>query len=89
MTGSPPDYPVMDRIALSRGELAKAVGRSESTVRGWMRNQRLPYSRVGGCVLIPVRGFEEWLLEHRPEPADNLDSQVAQIVTDVVGGRGG
>ena len=60
----------MDRIALSPGDLAKAVGTSESTVRGWMRDQGLPYSRVGGCGLRQVRRFEKWLPEHQESPSE-------------------
>ncbi len=71
------------RIAISPAELAKAVGRAESTIRGWMRDRGLPYSRIGGCVLIHLAQFERWLFEHQESPTKLIDLEVDQIVDGV------
>ncbi len=77
------DYPLAGRIAVSPGELARAVGRAESTIRAWMRDQGLPYSRVGGCVLIHLPQFEKWLLDHQESPRPSLDAEVDKVVEGV------
>ena len=56
------------RLAVSLGELAQMVGVAESTVRSWMRDQGLPYCKVGARVLIPLSLFEKWLFDHRADP---------------------
>ena len=81
--GSPKALP---RLAVSPGELAQMTGVAESTVRCWMRDQGLPFCRVGGRILIPVRLFDDWLLEHRDDRGRELDAQVGQIVGDVLQG---
>ena len=73
----------LSRIAVSPSELAKAIGRAESTVRAWMRDQGLPYSRIGGCVLIHLAQFERWLFEHQEGPTMAIDLEVDQIVDGV------
>ncbi len=74
----------LPRIAVSPGELARAIGRAESTIRAWMRDQGLPYSRIGGCVLIHLARFENWLLEHQENPRMGTDAEVGRIVDDVL-----
>ncbi len=73
----------LPRIAVSPSELAIAIGRAESTVRAWMRDQGLPYSRIGGCVLIHLAQFERWLFEHQEGPTMAIDLEVDQIVDGV------
>ncbi len=73
----------LPRIAVSPSELAIAIGRAESTVRAWMRDRGLPYSRIGGCVLIHLIQFERWLLEHQESPQTLTDLDVDQIVDGI------
>ena len=40
------------RLALRPKEAAEALGVGERTLRGWMRDEGLPFARVGGAVLI-------------------------------------
>jgi excisionase family DNA binding protein len=49
------------RLSLRPSEAAQALGVSERTLRQMMRDEGLPYCRVGGAVLIPVRELEAWL----------------------------
>ena len=52
-----------ERIALRPQEAAEALGVSGRTLRAWMRDEGLPYARVGGTVIIPRVELEEWIAE--------------------------
>lgn len=56
-----PDCGRPQRLALRPAEAAAALGVSSRTLRSWMRDEQLPFMRVGGAVLIPVAGLEEWM----------------------------
>ncbi len=76
--------PWATRITVNIGELATATGRAESTVRLWMRDHGLPYSRIGGCVMIHLGQFEQWLLTHQQGGAGDDGAEIDQIVEDVL-----
>jgi excisionase family DNA binding protein len=52
------------RIALSPAEAAEAVGVSERTIRRWLREGTVRYSRVNGRVLILVEHLRETITAH-------------------------
>ena len=52
------------RLALRYPEAVKALGVGERTLRKWMREEGLPYFRVGGVVRFPVAELREWMAEH-------------------------
>ena len=74
--------PWATRITVNIGELATATGRAESTVRLWMRDHGLPYSRIGGCVMIHLGQFEQWFLSHQEGGAGGDEVEIDQIVDD-------
>ena len=51
------------RLALRPREAAEALGVSERTLRAWMRDEGLPYLRVGGAVRIPVAELGKWMAQ--------------------------
>lgn len=51
------------RLALRVTEAADALGVSERTLRRWMRDEGLPFARIGGSVLLPVADVRGWLSE--------------------------
>lgn len=65
------------RIALSPPEAAAAIGVSESWLRQQMRHGGLPFSRIGGRVLIQPRKLSEWLDEHEESSAGEVERIVA------------
>ena len=60
------------RIALSPPEAAASIGVSESWLREQMRHGGLPYSRIGGRVLIQPRKLAEWLDRHEEASIDEV-----------------
>jgi excisionase family DNA binding protein len=71
-----------ERLALRPSEAAHALGVSDRTLRKWMRDEGLPYARVGGAVLIPRAQLEKWMAER--VGADNrTDELVSEILDDV------
>lgn len=52
-----------DRTAISVKEAAATLGRSESSVRDAMkvRNNPLPYKKLGGSVIIPITQLARWM----------------------------
>lgn len=55
-------------LGLTPAETAVALHVGESTVRRWFEAGRLPGIRIGGRIIISVKGLEN-LLEHREQPA--------------------
>ena len=81
VTASPASGPVLldNRLALRPREAAEALGVSPRTLRKWMRDLGLPYSRVEGVVLIPIRGLESWL-EERSENERRTDKLAQEVL---------
>ena len=71
------------RLALGPAETAKALGISENTLRHWMRERGLPYSRIGGRILIRVDELLKWVSSHREQPGEEPESQVSSILDAV------
>ncbi len=69
----------MSRLALKASELADACGVSPKTVRSWMKEGGLPYSRVGNLVLIEVERFRSWL-RGREECHGDLEDRARDMV---------
>ena len=53
----------MEILAYTPTTLAEAMHASRPTVYRWMRIPGFPVVRLGGCVRIPVKAFEQWLNE--------------------------
>ena len=54
----------MDNL-MSIKELAKSLGKPESTVRTWKRNGLIPaccFFKIGGSVFVLVNKFNEWVV---------------------------
>lgn len=75
----------LPRLALSFSEFADACGVAEGTVRKWAKEHGLPYSRVGGRVLVLVHDAEAWLRENREASDAEVDEAVAGVLGAVVG----
>lgn len=45
---------------------------SEYTIRGWVRNQRIPFSKLGRSVRFDLRAIEEWLSKKNCTVGDSL-----------------
>lgn len=53
----------MDNL-MSIKELAKSLGKPESTIRTWKRNGLIPaccFFKIGGSVFVLVNKFNEWV----------------------------
>jgi excisionase family DNA binding protein len=57
-------YAPIQRLALSPPEAAASIGVSLSWLRTQMRDGGLPYSRIGGRVLIRPLRLTAWLEQH-------------------------
>ena len=68
------------RLALRPREAAEALGVSERTLRAWMRDEGLPFARVGRSVLIPHKDLEHWI-----EQRVGTSERVSEIVDDILG----
>lgn len=51
----------VERLAYRAPEVAKLLGVSRTTVFAWVKDGTIPSIRVGGTVMIPRSGLEEWL----------------------------
>ena len=67
----------LNRLTLGPGEAARALGVSENTLRRWMREERLPYARVGGRILIRVDRLLDWIDVHQEDHAQELEMILA------------
>lgn len=67
------------RIALRPEEVAGSLGVDPRTVRRWMRNEGLPFARIGGVVLIPEDELRRWLAE-RVTTERELDAKIDEIL---------
>ena len=70
------------RLALRPREAAAALGLSDRTLRKWMREEGLPYLRVGGVVLIPRGQLEEWMVG-RVEWEGRSDALASEILDGI------
>ena len=61
----------MEILAYTPTTLAEAMHASRPTVYRWMRIPGFPVVRLGGCVRIPVKAFEQWLNEQSGVKIDN------------------
>ena len=68
-----------DRVALSPKEVAKTIGCSDSTVRRYMKEEGLPYSRVLGRVYILMPDLVGWLESHKEDPRLELNHLLAIV----------
>jgi excisionase family DNA binding protein len=48
-------------------EAAKKLGISKTTLYSMAREKRIPSVKIGGRVLIPVAGLEEWISRNTEE----------------------
>ena len=62
---------MMEILAYTPTTLAEAMHASRPTVYRWMRIPGFPVVRLGGCVRIPVKAFEQWLNEQSGVKIDN------------------
>lgn len=74
--------PLGRRLALRPGEAAKALGISDRTLRTWMRDEGLPYARVGGAVLIPCAQLEAWMAA-RTDHEQRASALAEEILDDL------
>lgn len=60
-----PDHRGVERLALTLGELAKALGVSERHIQQQIKNGEIdiPSLRLGRCRLFPVDSVKAWLAE--------------------------
>ena len=70
------------RLALRPKEAAEALGVGERTLRGWMRDEGLPFARVGGAVLILRKDLEHWI-EQRVDTSERVSAIVDEILDDL------
>ena len=71
-----------DRLALRPKEAAIALGVSERTLRLWMKDEGLPFARVGGAILIPRKDLENWVTL-RVETGERVRDIVGEILDDL------
>lgn len=62
---------------------AKYCGVGERTVRSWLRNDGLKYSKIRGTVLIKVDWLDEFLSSHQVQN-NKLDQLVEEISKEVL-----
>jgi excisionase family DNA binding protein len=70
-----------DRLALRPAEAAKALGVSERTLRQLL--PELPHLRAGGCVMIPIDGLRQWLLEQAQAGKSRVDAAVEDVLASI------
>jgi excisionase family DNA binding protein len=68
---------LLPTLALSPAEAAGSIGVSESWLRVQMRQGGLPFSRVGGRVLIQPRKLAEWLDRHEERNEETVKRAMA------------
>ena len=76
------ERPAPHRLALRPKEAAEALGISERTLREWMRNEGLPFARVGRLVVIPHIELLSWLAA-RVEAACGPDEIAGKILAEI------
>ena len=72
----------VERLALRPKEVAEALGISERTLREWMRNEGLPFARVGRLVVIPRTELLSWLAA-RVEATCGADGIAGKILAEI------
>ena len=73
---------IRDRLTLGPKEAARALGVCDNTVRRWMREGGLPYSRYGGRVLIRVDRLLDWIDQHEENPRERVDELLRLVGRD-------
>lgn len=56
---------------LRAAEIARLLGRSERTVRRWIRTKVVPSAKLGGARLVAKSELERLLRPALPDPTDN------------------
>ena len=65
------------RIALSRTELATALGVSQGTVDSWAKHHKLPHLKVSrGRVIFPIDQVRAWLAQKSTVPDSNNGNEL-------------
>ncbi len=72
-----------DRVALRPREVAAALGVSDRVLRQWMRDEGLPYVRLGGAVMIRVSSLERWLADREVVDADRVEEIARDILSSL------
>jgi excisionase family DNA binding protein len=67
-----------NRLALTVGEAAQAIGVSERHLRNTL--SEIPHVRIGGRVLVPVAPFQEWLRDQAKAGKGQVDEAVDEIL---------
>ena len=79
---APQPVDLAGRLALRPAEAARALGVAERTLRDWMRNEGLPFVRVGGAVLVPTAQLRAWLAQ-RLEHTEHLNEVVDEVMREI------
>jgi len=51
----------MEKRFLNTKEVAAYLGMAESTIRAWIRVEKIPFSRLGRSVRFDLKKINEWL----------------------------
>ena len=72
------------RLALSIGEAAEALGASRASIWRWIKSGQLPATRIGGRVLVPVEALRRRLedSDHRGQPGER-DGDADREIRDI------
>jgi excisionase family DNA binding protein len=73
---------LVGRIALDQQEVAACLGVDARTVRKWMRDEGLPYFRIGGVLRFPLTDLEKWMKE-RGACEQSMDERVEEVLRDL------
>ena len=76
-----PTLRLAHRLALRPKEAAEALGIGERTLREIL--PELPHLRVGGLVLIPVKGLEQWLEQAAATEAQRGDAVAEAVIAEI------
>ena len=68
-----------DRLALDQRELARAMNVSPRTIRAWMRDEGLPFLRVGGVLRFPVIELRRWMAA-RTESEERTEALLHELL---------
>lgn len=63
----------ISRVAYRPAEAARAAGMSVPTIYAWMRRENFPVIYIGGCTLILVAKFEQWLISQSADSTSIKD----------------
>lgn len=57
------DTEVIDKPIVTIGELSQLLKISKRTIYGWVRNNDIPYLKLGGCIRFKLKAIESWLMK--------------------------